>query len=103
MNPYIEKLNRFLADQPPVIRCEDAKTILELLCYYYCSFHSVDSAIIRSQFHDLHTTLPRLTFEEHDAVFAATTELCASYEKKAFMDGVQVGMQLFKELNGNAE
>lgn len=103
MNPYIEKLNHFLASQPPVIKDNSANTILELLCYYYCSANSVDSAIIHCQFRTLYDTLPKLSIEEFDAVFAITADLCLSYEKQAFMDGVLVGMQLFKELNALPE
>lgn len=103
MNPYIEKLNEFLATQPPILRTEDAGTLLELLCYYYCCTNSVDSTLIRCQFHAAENALPKLSIEEYDAFFAITTELCLSYEKKAFTDGILVGMQLFKELNGPEE
>lgn len=99
MNPYIEKLKQFLISQPPVIKDDDANTILELLCYYYCSANSVDSALIRCQFRAADDALPKLSIEEYDALFAITTDLCLSYEKQAFMDGVRVGMQLFQELN----
>ena len=103
MNPYIEKLQTFLATKPPAIKIDDADTILELLCYYYCSANSVDNAIIHCQFRTLYDTLPKLSIEEFDSVFAITAELCLSYEKQAFIDGMHVGMQLFKELNGLPE
>ena len=103
MNPYIEKLKTFLETKPPVLKFDDANTILDLLGYYYCVSNSVDNAIIHCQFRSLYDTLPKLTLEEFDAVFAITADLCLSYEKQAFMDGVLVGMQLFKELNGLPE
>ena len=99
MNPYIEKLNAFLETKPPVLKLEDAGSILELLCYYYCMTNSVDNAIIHCQFRSLNDALPKLSIDEFDAVFTITADLCLSYEKQAFMDGVLVGMQLFKELN----
>lgn len=99
MNPYIEKLKQFLLSEPPTFQDENANSILELLCYYYCSANTVDNASIRCQFHAAENALPKLTIEEYDAFFGITTHLCASYEKKAFMDGVQVGMRLFQELN----
>lgn len=103
MNPYIEKLKAFLETKHPVLKFDDADTILELLCYYYCASNSVDNTIIHCQFHALYDTLPRLSLDEFDAVFAITADLCLSYEKQAFMDGVLVGMQLFKELYGFPE
>ncbi len=99
MNPYIEKLKQFLISEPPVIKDDSASTILELLCYYYCSANTVDSALIRCQFSAAENALPKLSIKEYDAFFDITTHLCTSYEKKAFMDGVRVGMQLFQELN----
>lgn len=98
MNPYIEKLKTFLANKPPVLKFEDADTILELLCYYYCMANSVDNAMIHCQFRTLYDALPKLSLDEFDSVFAITADLCLSYEKQAFTDGVLVGMQLFEEL-----
>lgn len=103
MNPYIEKLKDFLKSRPPVLKFDDANSILELLCYFYCAGNSVDNAIIHCQFRALNDALPKLTLEEFDTVFAITADLCLSYEKQAFTDGVLVGMQLFKELNGLPE
>lgn len=103
MSPYIEKLKTFLETKPPVLKFDDANSILELLCYYYCMANAVDNTIIHCQFRTLQDTLPRLTIAEFDAVFAITADLCLSYEKQAFIDGVLVGMQLFEELHGVPE
>ncbi len=99
MNQYIEKLKDFLISQPETLQDDNANSILELLCYHYCSTNTVDSALIRCQFHAAENALPKLSIEEYDAFFNITTQLCTSYEQKAFMDGVRVGMQLFQELN----
>ena len=99
MNPYIEKLKHFLASQSVKFQDDNASSILELLCYFYCASNTVDSALIRCQFHAAENALPKLTIEEYDAFFNITTHLCTSYEQKAFMDGVRVGMQLFQELD----
>ena len=99
MNLYIENLKQFLISEPQNFQDEDANSILELLCYHYCATNTVDSALIRCQFHAAENALPKLTIEEYDAFFNITTQLCTSYEKKAFTDGVRVGMQLFQELN----
>ena len=98
MNRYIENLKSFLAEQPPNFRFDDANSILELLCYYYCSANPVDNAVIRCQFEKLYGLIRPMTVEESDAVFNTVSDLCLSYERQAFLDGLTAGMRLFSEL-----
>ena len=101
MNPYIENLKAFLAEQTPCYGYDDAESILEMLYYYYTVANPVDNAVIRCQFKDLNDILKRLTYEENEAVFARTGDLCVSHERQAFLDGIQVGMRLFVELQND--
>ena len=98
MNRYIEKLKTFLAEQP--LRCEDtdANSILEMLYCYYSEENPIDSAVIRCRFKKLDNILGHLPLQDNDAVFSLTCKLCAAYEQQAFLEGVQVGMRLFREL-----
>ena len=98
MNRYTGKLRTFLAEQPPSFRFDDANSITEMLCYYYCSANPVDNAVIRCQFEDLFKILGPMTVDESDAVFAVVSDLCLSHEKQAFLNGLCVGMHLFLEL-----
>lgn len=98
MNRYIENLKSFLAEQSATFRFDDAKSVLDILCYYYCSTNTVDTAIIHCQFKKLNDTLSNLSLAENDAVFAVTADLCTEHTRKAFVDGVLVGMHLFEEL-----
>jgi hypothetical protein len=99
MNRYINKLKSFLANQSANFPFDDANSVLEVLCYYYCSTNSVDNAVIRCQFKELNDILCRLSLTENDAVFAITGDLCTSHMRKAFLDGVRAGMCLYHELD----
>lgn len=99
MNRYINKLKSFLANQSANFPFDDANSVLEVLCYYYCSTNSVDNAVIRCQFKELNDILCRLSLAENDAVFAITGDLCTSHMRKAFLDGVRAGMCLYHELD----
>ena len=99
MNRYIENLRSFLLEQAPSFQYKDADSLLEMLCYYYCSANPVDNAVIRCQFKALNDTVRQMSVEESDAVFSAACDLCISYERQAFLDGLRTGMQLLTELN----
>lgn len=98
MNQYIKNLKAFLAEQAPWFCYGDAHSIFEILYYYYADEHPIDNAVIRCQFSDLGNILDRLPFEDNNAVFSKTVDLCLAHSRQAFLDGMQVGLQLFTEL-----
>lgn len=100
MNRYIEKLKSFLAEQSPNFGYDDASSILEMLYYYYTEENSPDSAVIRCQFQALDSVLSKLSWAESERVFSLAVELCVSHARLAFTEGVQIGMRLFTELQG---
>lgn len=99
MNRYIENLKSFLAEQTANYAYDDANSLLEMLYYYYTANNPVDNGVIRCQFKELNDILCHLSTAETDAVFSLTGDLCVSYERQAFLDGIHVGMRLFSELN----
>lgn len=99
MNPYIQKLKVFLAEQAPNFKYDDTDSIMEMLCYYYCSAHPVDNAAIRCQLGELGNIMRPMSLEESDALFSLVGNLCLSYERQAFLNGVSVGICLFNELS----
>lgn len=98
MNRYIEKLKSFLLEQTPKFAYDDARSILDMLYFYYMDSNSVDSAVIRCKFCELDKVLSKLSLADCDRVFLLTVELCVSHARHAFSEGVQVGMRLFTEL-----
>ena len=99
MNRYIDKLKAFLAEQAPCFGYDDASSLLEMLYYYYTTANPVDNAVIRCQFKELDDILSRLSTEDNSAVTALACDLCAAYDRQAFLDGVHVGMRLLAELH----
>ena len=98
MNRYTENLKSFLTEQPVNFKFDDGNSILEVLCYYYCTSSSADNALIRCQFKELNDILSKLTLAENDAVFALTSDLCTSHVRQAFIDGIRTGFHLLNEL-----
>ena len=60
-----------------------------------------DPKEIDQVFMDLDTHLSRFSFDENNDVFAIVCTLCDAYEKRAFMDAIQIGAYLIMELQGN--
>lgn len=99
MNPYIENLKHFLANQTPNFGYKDADSLLKMLHYYYTAENPIDSVALRCRFRDVETLLSRFTLEEHSRIFQIIADLCVEHEREAFLAGVQVGARLFTELS----
>ena len=98
MNPYIENLKAFLAEQSPNFLYTDANSIIEMLFYYYLDANLIDNAVIRCQFRDLNKFLRKLCINDNDKVFSLATDLFVSHAKQAFTEAVLVGMRLSDEI-----
>ena len=96
MNPYIEKLKDHIKLFPK--DGDDFNDVLDLLCYYFTSEHSVDTAVIRAKYSEVGNILEKLSLEDNDTLFTATTYLCDAYSSRSFREGVRVGAELMLEL-----
>ena len=99
MNLNPKSLKSFLANNRPNFGYDDANSLMEMLHYYYTICNPVDNAAIRCQFNHLHEILYRFTPEDAETIFSVTADLCGSYERQAFIDGIHVGIRLFAELS----
>ena len=99
MNPHIEKLKKYLDSQPVNAVCNDAKSLMDLLCYIYMTESPLDSATLRFQFQKADQILERLSLEENDQLFYLTMQICDTYIRMAFQDGIHVGYHLMAELS----
>ena len=79
----------------------DAASVLEFLYRAYADIQGRDPKEIDQGFMDLDTHLSKLSFDENNEVFAIVCTLCDAYEKRAFMDAIQIGAYLIMELQGN--
>ena len=98
MQQHIKQLKAFLEEQPRCFGEMEGGSILEILYYCYSSEKQRDETIVRYQFMKLDEILRKLTLEENNAVFSLTCGLCATTERKAFLDGIRVGACLSREL-----
>ena len=98
MNPYVARLKAYLAEKVPDYEFADGQSLLEMLHYYYTCANPIDSGLIRCQLGEVDKYLKKLPMEDADQIFAVVSGLCAEYEKKAFIAGIQVGTRLIHEL-----
>lgn len=99
MNPYVEKLKLHLLEQTPDYGYGDASSLLEMLYYYYTTANPINNESIHDHFNRLDNILTPLSWEENNAVFDLTCMLCSEYERRAFLEGVHVGVRLITELS----
>ena len=76
----------------------DCETVLDQLYQAYAESHESDPPEIRNGFKELESFLETLPLDDNNAVWNLCCQLCTAYEHKAFLDGIQYGVQLMKEL-----
>jgi hypothetical protein len=76
----------------------DCETVLDQMYQAYAESHESDPSEISEGFKKLEEFLCTLPLEDNNAVFNLCCRLCSTYERKAFLDGVQYGALLLMEL-----
>ena len=78
----------------------DAASVLEFLYIAYADVQDRDPKEIDQGFIDLDRHLSKFSLEENNETFGIVCKLCGAYEKRAFMDAIQIGAYLMMELQG---
>ena len=76
----------------------NCETVLDQLYQAYAESHESDPPEIRNGFKDLDDLLGDLSLDDNNAVWNLCCQLCTAYEHKAFLDGLQYGAYLMREL-----
>ena len=76
----------------------DCETVLDQLYQAYAESHESDLLEIRESFKELDELLGALPLNDNNAVFNLCCSLCTAFDRKAFLDGLQYGAHLMKEL-----
>ena len=76
----------------------DCTTVLDQLYQAYAESHESDPPEISDGFKELEEFLCLLSLEDNNAVFNLCCRLCSACEHKAFIDGLQYGAHLIKDL-----
>ena len=98
MKDIAHRLNAYIESHPLDLGDSDCETVLEQLYQAYAETHESDPAEIGDGFKELEEFLHTLPLDDNNAVFNLCCRLCSAYERKAFMDGLQYGVHLFKDL-----
>ena len=95
MNEIANRLNTYIQSHPFDAGDSGCETVLEQLYQAYAESHESDPEEIGDGFKELEGVLP---LDDNNAVFNLCCRLCSEYERKAFLDGLQYGAQLMREL-----
>ena len=98
MDNIAQRLKAYIEAHPFDSGDSDCETVLDQLYQAYAESHESDPAEIEDGFKELEDFLHTLPLEDNNAVFNLCCRLCTAYEHKAFIDGLQYGAHLMKEL-----
>ena len=98
MDKIAQRLKAYIDTHPFDPGDSDCETVLDQLYQAYTESHESDPPDIRNAFRELDELLGQLPLEDNNAVFNLCCRLCSAYERKAFIDGVQYGANLFFEV-----
>ena len=96
MNPYIEKLNQHIADDPP--NFGDADSVLGLLYECFNENHPYDNEQIKADFEELYRQMNGMPLREMDKIVYPVCKLCRDHERSGFAEGIKIGIRLQTEL-----
>ena len=98
MENIVKRLNAYIAAHPFDPGDSDYETVLDQLYQAYAESHESDPPEIRDGFKKLDNLLGGLSIDDNNTVWNLCCQLCTAYEHKAFIDGLQYGAHLLKEL-----
>ena len=79
----------------------DAASVLDLLYMAYTDVQGRDPKEIGQGFLNLDKHLSKFSLEENNEAFGIVCKLCDAYEKRAFIDAIQIGAYLMMELQSS--
>ena len=98
MDNIAQRLKAYIESHPFDPGDSDCDTVLDQMYQAYAESHESDPAEICNGFKELEEFLCLLSLEDNNAVFNLCCRLCSAYEHKAFIDGLQYGAHLIKDL-----
>ena len=99
MQSYLVQLQKELSEYMAQGGREEGGSILEFLFYCYLSSVPGDDGRIGKCEEALAPVFGELSLENSDRLFDRIADLCAAYQRSAFLEGIQIGFQLSAELN----
>ncbi len=98
MDNFAKRLKAYIETHPFDPGDSNYETVLDQLYQAYAESHESDPPEISEGFKELEEFLETPPLDDNNAVFNLCCRLCTVYEHKAFIDGLQYGAHLMKEL-----
>ena len=98
MDKIAKRLKDYIEAHPFDPGDSDCETVLDQLYQAYAESHESDPVEIGDGFKELEEFLHTLPLDDNNAVLNLCCRLCSAYEHKAFIDGLQYGAHLIKDL-----
>ena len=98
MDKIVQRLKAYIDTHPFDPGDSDCETVLDQLYQAYAESHESDPVEIGDGFKELEEFLHTLPLDDNNAVLNLCCRLCSAYEHKAFIDGLQYGAHLIKDL-----
>ena len=97
MKEYIDALRKQITDHPSGFG--DTDSVLTLLYEAYSEVNRMDDVRIKADFNALYQAMNSMTLQEMDQILDPVCTLCRDHERFGFVQGVQIGVLLGKELS----
>ncbi len=98
MNAIAKRMKAYIDTHPFDSGDYDYETILEQLYMAYSESHEIDPPEIKDAFTELNSFLDDLSLDDNNAVFSLTCRISIACERRGFLNGLQYGAHLMKEL-----
>ena len=98
MDNFTTRLKAYMDAHPFDPGDSDCETVLDQLYQAYAESHESDPPEIRNGFKELDDLLGDLSLDDNNSVWNLCCQLCAAYERKAFIDGLQYGSHLILDI-----
>ena len=98
MDKTAQRLKAYIDTHPFDPGDTDCETVLDQLYQTYAESPENDPPEIRDGFKELDDLLGGLSLDDNNAVWYLCCRICTAYEHKAFLDGLQYGAHLMREL-----
>lgn len=76
---------------------------LDALYAFYTHRHPIDNQEIHSHLNSVETIISTLSTKRQRKLVHIIIDVCAAYERAAFIEGIQVGAQLIREITNTDE
>ena len=101
MDPYITQLKKELAEYEKACSGEPQASVLQFLWDCYAAANPVDSGEVKAAEAAIMPVFQELSFDSSNMLSDLILDLCTTYQRAAFLEGIQVGAHLVEELDGS--